>query len=383
MKNISWNKKKRAAALSAGLLSALMGMTSLAATPEFARSAEEWAHLRDNALEWYEIEDLVHEYNAAVLKNREDMDKDERRSMDAAEVAEYLVDEANDLDVLADSAESAMVAATYRMQADSLRSQADSNVTDFQIIRLNYEVIEKNTFRTVQNLFLKYYSALASKTGAEANAAYLERAYNSAVNRKNVGMATELDVLTAQEALESARAALITAESDIQTSRTNLQVLCGWAYDSQAEIGPVPDTDPAVIAAIPYDTDLAAAQAASYTLRIDEIKLQNARKDYPGLVEQYEKQLADDTETFKVSFRAAYDALVNAGLAYQNAVADHALKVQDMAATDRRFQLGLISAVEYEGAKNELVQLETAERTSYIGLVSAKAAYDAAVRGIL
>ena len=139
----------------------------------------------------------------------------------------------------------------------------------------------------------------------------------------------------------------------------------------------------AVIAAIPYDTDLAAAQAASYTLRIDEIKLQNARKDYPGLVEQYEKQLSDDTETFKVSFRAAYDALVNAGLAYQNAVADHALKVQDMAATDRRFQLGLISAVEYEGAKNELVQLETAERTSYIGLVSAKAAYDAAVRGIL
>ncbi len=377
------NNKKRIAALCAVALSVSMGMSALAATPEFARSAEEWAHLRDNALEWYEIEDLVHEYNATVLKNREEMDKDERRSMDAAEVAEYLVDEANDYDVMADSAESAMIAAQYRMQADSLRSQADSNVTDFEIIKLNYEVIEKNTFRTVQNLFLKYYTALASKTGSEANAAYLERAYNSTVNRKNVGMATELDVLTAQEALESARAALITAESDIQTSRTNLQVLCGWAYDAQAEIGPVPEMDPAVIGTISYDADLAAATAASYTLRTDAIRLQNARSSYPGLVEQYEKQLSNDTETFKVSFKGAYDALVNAGLAYQNAVADHALKVQNMAATDRRFQLGLISAVEYEGAKNELVQLETAERTSYIAMVSAKAAYDAAVRGIL
>ena len=53
------------AALSLGLPA-----RALAASPEFARTQEEWARLRDNVLEYEEIEDLVHEYNTTVLNNR-------------------------------------------------------------------------------------------------------------------------------------------------------------------------------------------------------------------------------------------------------------------------------------------------------------------------
>ncbi len=380
-----FNKKIRRvmAALGAALLSGAMALSASAATPEFARSEEEWAHLRDNVLEWYEIEDLIHEYNATVLKNREDLSKDERRSMDAEELRDYLLSEADDMDSMADYADSAMVAATFRTQANALRSQADSNVTDFEIIRLDYEVIEKNLFRTAQDLFINYYSALAKKAGAESGVAYLERAYASAVNRRNVGMATELDVLTAQESLENARAALVANETEVRTSLTNLQVLCGWGYDSAAEIREVPEIDPASFAGIDPEADLAQALAASYTLKTDEIRLKNARSFYPGLTEQYESQLAADTNTFKVGFRGAYDSLINAGLAYSNACADHALKAQDLAAAERKLSLGLISQMEYEGVRNDLITMQTAERTAYLAMVSAKAAYDAAVRGIL
>lgn len=45
-------------------------VTSLAGTPEFGRSAEEWARLRDNVLEYEEIEDLVYEYNTTVSTTR-------------------------------------------------------------------------------------------------------------------------------------------------------------------------------------------------------------------------------------------------------------------------------------------------------------------------
>ena len=379
--------KKTILRLSSVLLTVTMAaapaFASYAATPEFARSEEEWAHLRDNALEWYEIEDLIHEYNATVLKNREELSKDERRNMDAEEIRDYLLDEADEMDSLASYADSAMLAATYQMQANSLRSQADGNVTDFEIIRLDYEVIEKNLFRTAQDLFLDYYSALARKSGAEAGVAYFERAYASAVNRKNVGIATELDVLTAQENLENARAALVADETEIRTSLTNLQVLCGWAYESAAEIREVPEVDPASFAAIDPEADLAQALAASYTLRTDEIRLRNARSNYPNLVAQYESQLAADTNSFKVNFRGTYDSLINAGLACSNARADLALKAQDLAAAERKFSLGLISQMEYEGVRNDLATMQTAEQTSYLAMVGAKAAYDAAVRGIL
>ena len=111
--------------------------------------------------------------------------------------------------------------------------------------------------------------------------------------------------------------------------------------------------------------------------------MQNHLYLYPNLVAQYESQLAGDTNSFKVSFRGAYDTLINAGLAYNNAVADHALKAQDLAAAQRRLSHGLISQIEYDGVQNELVSMETAERTAYLSMVSAKAAYDMAVRGIL
>ena len=36
-------------------------------TPEFAYSAEKWASLRDNVMEYEELADLVHEYNPCLL----------------------------------------------------------------------------------------------------------------------------------------------------------------------------------------------------------------------------------------------------------------------------------------------------------------------------
>lgn len=51
--------------------------------PEFAYTAEKWASLRDDKLEFEEIADLVHEYNNTVIQNQieyqdyRDQDKDD------------------------------------------------------------------------------------------------------------------------------------------------------------------------------------------------------------------------------------------------------------------------------------------------------------------
>ena len=50
-------------------LSLGMPVSALDGSPEFSRTAEEWARLRDNVLEYGEIEDLVYEYNTTVLNN--------------------------------------------------------------------------------------------------------------------------------------------------------------------------------------------------------------------------------------------------------------------------------------------------------------------------
>ena len=72
-------KRKKREGMALLLLTALClsteGMSAMA-SPEFARSQEEWASLSDNRLEWEEIPGLVNEYNATVLNNRKAYQKD-------------------------------------------------------------------------------------------------------------------------------------------------------------------------------------------------------------------------------------------------------------------------------------------------------------------
>ena len=65
---------KRALSLGmAGVMMTAAPITAFAASPEFSRSAEEWAKLRDNTIEYDELEGLIQEYNATVQTNNLDL----------------------------------------------------------------------------------------------------------------------------------------------------------------------------------------------------------------------------------------------------------------------------------------------------------------------
>ena len=106
MKNITKKITRISTVLTASILSAALPLTALAAqnspddntyqpkdvqtvdykkslTPEFAYSAEKWATLRDNIMEYGELADLIHEYNPTVLSNRSTY-KEYQRSSAAA-----------------------------------------------------------------------------------------------------------------------------------------------------------------------------------------------------------------------------------------------------------------------------------------------------------
>ena len=62
-------RKLAAVILAAGAITAMPLQAFAQQSPEFAYSAEKWATLRDNKLEFDEISDLVHEYNPTVVQN--------------------------------------------------------------------------------------------------------------------------------------------------------------------------------------------------------------------------------------------------------------------------------------------------------------------------
>lgn len=388
-RNISKLNKTRLTALmlGIGLTGSTFTCTAYAeAVPGALHTAEEMAHLSDDNLEWDEIDGLISEYNATVVKNRTEWGNDERRSYNSKQVSDYLIEKADEYDALYDEYAdvSAMVAANYKTNADKMRLQAESNVSDFEVIKLSYDLVEKQTAETARKAFLNYYQSMYEKEYDDANAAYLEKLYASTVNRHNAGMATDMDVLTAKENLDTAKAAVLTTQSNIGSSRNALLVMCGWKYDSAtAVIGALPSVSANEISAISYEADMQKAKAANITLKSDEIKLRNAKSgSYTALVvEQNQNQLKDDTESFGINFKSVYDSYVNAAEGYTNAVNDKANAERNMAAADKQLSLGMLSNIEYEGKKNSLKAAELAERKAYIALISAKSAYESALGG--
>ena len=139
--------------------------TALGASPEFARSEEEWARLRDNVLEYDELEDLIAEYNTTVQTNQLDLNEFKRKYGDTKEdvsnkyreMAEEIYSSIDYPD--ADDMMYGMMVNSVLMaeiQAKNMLEQADENLEDSEIIYLSYKQAEKTLVTVAQTNMINY-----------------------------------------------------------------------------------------------------------------------------------------------------------------------------------------------------------------------------------
>lgn len=391
--NSIFDMKKRKAlnhaecAAAAMFLAAVLPFASFAESPEFARTQEQWALLRDDTLEWAEIPDLIREYNATVKANQAEYSEDQLRAKNAQQTSDSLVRMAEEYESLADASENeemgAVSAATYRLLADQLRSKADDNVSDYRVILLGYERVEMQTVQNAENLFLSYHRAVLSKEQNAAQVAYLQREYQSALNRQKNGLGTEIETLTALENLQKARAESVTGDSGINTAYRKLITLCGWKFDASPVIGACPSESAGFVLPADRDADQKTALENSLTLREDAIKVENAVNLYGGSVEKkWKDQTAADTDTVKTAFNTAYDAMRLAKDSYDSALAQYRVRENGRAAAEKQLSLGVISGIEYARSVNAAQTAKASKDNAWLELLSKKAAYDAVVQGL-
>lgn len=389
MRNWSKQMKKNLGKTAAFVISAglILGMNAYAATPEFARTEEEWAVLRDNVLTYDEIPGLVKEYNATVKKNDADYNVDELRLKNASQTNDELSRMADDYDSMAIEAESitggAITAASYRMLADQLRSQAQENTSDYRVLKLQYERAEAEIVKNVRKLFVSRYK-LELRSGFNAqNVSYLQRAYSSAKNRAAYGLGTQLEELTALQSLQTAQASQITDSAELAADYKRLITLCGWQYDAAAEIGPMPEYDAASIAAVDKASGNESALKNSFTIRADEIKLENARQLYSdSVVKKCEAQLNTDKTSVSTAAASAYDSLQLAKATYDSLCTAVAVQAESLAAAARQLNLGVISQSEYAAAENAFNKAVYDRDASWYDLILARIEYDAVISGL-
>lgn len=372
-------------------LAAVMGATYVVpalASPEFARTEEEWAKLRDNVMEYDELEALIHEYNVTVLNNKENLNSDRGKTKE--EMSQALRDAANEIysgitypsdDTLPTYAGQYAAAVSAEQTAKSLDSQADNNVEDGEIRKLQYDQIEASMASGAQSSMNNLMQLIESRKTLEANYEMLNAVYNATVIQQGEGMVTQADVWTAQQQVQNMEASLANVDANIKKMRQSLCVMTGWTYDANPEIMALPAVDVSRIDTMNPTEDLVKARENNYTLKIDKRKLANASG---GSTEKTLKKTVDEEEQkLGAAFNNQYQAVLQAKTAYDQAKTDYELAVNTMDTAQRKFDLKMLSQLEYLQAKAAFVEKQVTLTSADMKLLQAIETYDWAVRGLL
>ena len=378
-----WLNKKLAFG-TAMIVGAMAPMTSFGASPEFARTAEEWARLQDNTLEYEEIADLIHEYNVTVQNNQYDYNKflkDYGKTRE--DIAREYRDLASDLESDMSGDDSAMAKVSdlqLQLQADQLREQADNNVEDSYIYYLTYCQAEDNLALSAQSRFISYYRNRLELESAREQNTVLETTYGQTVVKQQAGTATQADVLSAEEAVLEQDKRIANLEQEIESTRQKLIVMLGWRGTDQPEMRELPPVDLDEIAAIDYEADKQEALENNYTLRINKRKLENAIEK--ANKEDLEKTISANEKQIGVSLLSSWQSLMTAKLLYEQALADEAAEQRNTELGRQKWNAGVITRHELEQQEYALAEKQRTVQTSAMSLLEALETYRWGVKGL-
>ena len=379
-------KRLAGAVLAAGAITAMPFQAFAQRSPEFAYSAEKWATLRDNKLEFDEISDLVHEYNPTVVQN--EISYKDYLTKNRDDVAQDYYDKANEIysNISYPDSDDANygsgVAAALRneQQAKSLMEQGDENTDDQATMRLQYDQAEAKLAKQAQGLMITYWTQYYNLDGQKARVEQAKLSYQSEQNRLAAGMSTQSKVLSAKESVSNAEAALVTAESNLASTKESLCLMLGWGYGADVEIAELAEPDQSKIAAIDVNADIQTALENSYAYRLTKKQLTNARTD--SVKEKLSETEKNQKETISNSVKSAYDSLLLAQSGYEQAQSALALQEVSMKSADAKLAAGTITKNTYESQKASYTTAQVTARTQKLSLLQAMNDYDWAVNGL-
>ena len=332
------------------------------ASPEFAYPPEKWASLRDDVLEYEELADLIHEYNAEVINSRLEYDDYRGKSNDDfrntySEMADRLedfsdrmMDGINEDEPGYGAAEAS--AMSIRLQAEQARDQADMENEDGRVKKLEYDRQEALLIQKAQGLMIEYWKKEKERPALERALQQAEAEVQAARRKAALGMLSQPELLEAEAAVCTAQAAEASGKTKQEELRRQLIVMTGWQYDDMPCLGEIPIPEEALPEKTDPESDRTQALAANFSLAADRRRLENTD---PGTAKDVLNQKVEaGQQKIEADIEAKYNSLMQAQTDYGQAKEEYRLAEEKLEADERRYQLGLLSANDRMAAQAEL-----------------------------
>ncbi len=370
----------------------LAPLRSLAKSPTFSRTEEEWAKLRDMNLDYEEIDGLVTEYNATVQTNQANMQqftrdygrKNSQVSQSYRDMAEKIEDSLTEPDPDSMTYVPMMASiAQSRATISNLKNSADTTLEDYEVQYFTYESARLSLVQNTKALMISYYNKDVSKEALQKAVEVAELNLANAQARLAVGMATNLDVLSAKEAVIKANKTLSDQSNAALVDRDKLLIMTGFKTDSQANIGLVPvlsEEELQNIDKINVEEDIKKAVEENYALKINKRKLGNAKSDTQ--IKSLNSTISSGTENIKANVQTLHKNLVNAKDKLNLLKAELELSSKDLETIRQKKNLGMATQLEVANKELENIKKNTEKKQAELALRLALENYNSAVNGL-
>jgi len=367
-------------------------LRSLAKSPTFSRTEEEWAKLRDMNLDYEEIDGLVTEYNATVQTNQANMQqftrdygrKNSQVSQSYRDMAEKIEDSLTEPDPDSMTYVPMMASiAQSRATISNLKNSADTTLEDYEVQYFTYESARLSLVQNTKALMISYYNKDVSKEALQKAVEVAELNLANAQARLSIGMATNLDVLSAKEAVIKANKTLSDQRNAALVDRDKLLIMTSFKTDSQANIGLVPvlsEEELQNIDKINVEEDIKKAVEENYALKINKRKLGNAKSDTQ--IKSLNSTISSGTENIKANVQTLHKNLVNAKDKLNLLKAELELSSKDLETIRQKKNLGMATQLEVANKELENIKKNTEKKQAELALRLALENYNSAVNGL-
>ena len=383
---------------SLSLAAAGTGIPALAATKDVAVTEYDEAALekfKDNTLEYWELPGLIERYNTDYQNQLQKyyynpggstgLTKDQMSALAADLRAEADEMERDANDVQYDETVSRDVYKGYKANMHALRAYAQqledaakgkgaggsSALRGLRIARNEKTKTAREAMRTYETSKVQYDIAVLNQEIAKQN-------YEAALKKKDLGMMSTEDVLTVEDALNSANGSALQAASSLNSQKQTLITMLGWEYNADPEITKVPEPDLTVIDSFDPKKDEAKAIEMNYTLYDTRM----AKASSSGGVKKA-RNIKDQEDSIRSSLDLMYQDVKQKQKAYEASETLYGAAKADKAAADRKNALGMMSRQEYLQAESAWLSSEASHTAAKLDLTGAIENYQWALEGLL
>ena len=259
---------------------------------------------------------------------------------------------------------------------------ADSQYDDDESRKLKYQKTQNGLIMSVQTMFASYNQMKSSLDVIQKNIEIMEAVQRSTETRASLGMATQMDILTAKKNVQSIQSTYTQTRTSLDSVKHSLCLATGWQFNADPDIREVPGADMNRIAAMNPDVDKQTALQNNYDLNYNKKILKNMTEGSTDK-KNMERTIKNLEETVAASMVNLYNDIHQKKTAFELAEAALATETTAMNAMERKYQLGMASQLDYLQEQAAFLGKQIDRQTAEISLFQAMETYDWALKGML